>query len=105
MQTGAQTSPTHFHAHLEHSSGRALNYITLGQPLEVDHTANHHTDHILSMDTIPEQHRFQAQMALRRHLQQYAVLFLSIILTATAAVLQSLKTREPYHTSILTGDG
>ena len=38
-------------------------------------------------------------------MQQYAVLFLSIILTATAAILQSLETREPYHTSILTGEG
>jgi hypothetical protein len=57
------------------------------------------------MDTVPEQHRFQARMALRRRLQQYAVLFLSIILTATAAVLQSFETREPYHTSILTGEG
>jgi hypothetical protein len=38
-------------------------------------------------------------------MQQYAVLFLSILLTATAAILQSLETREPYHTSILTGEG
>ena len=57
------------------------------------------------MDTIPEHQQIQARMALRQHLQQYAVLFLSIIMTATAAVLQSLETREPYHTSILTGEG
>ena len=57
------------------------------------------------MDTIPEQHRFQARIRLRRRMQQYAVLFLSIILTATAAILQSLETRELYHTSILTGEG
>jgi len=57
------------------------------------------------MDTIPEQHRLQARIRLQRRLQQYAVLFLSIILTATAAVLQSIETREPYHTSILTGEG
>jgi hypothetical protein len=31
--------------------------------------------------------------------------FLSIILTATAAVLQSFETREPYHTFILTVEG
>ena len=57
------------------------------------------------MNTIPEQHRLQARIRLQRRLQQYAVLFLSIILTATAAVLQSIETREPYHTSILTGEG
>jgi hypothetical protein len=38
-------------------------------------------------------------------MQQYEVLFLSIILTATATILQLLETREPYHTSILTGEG
>jgi hypothetical protein len=57
------------------------------------------------MDTIPEQHRVQAQIRLQRRMQQYAVLFLSIILTATTAILQSLDIREPYHTSILTGEG
>jgi hypothetical protein len=57
------------------------------------------------MDTIPEQHWFQARIRLRQHMQQYAVLFLSIIWTATAAILQSLETREPCHTSILTGEG
>jgi hypothetical protein len=57
------------------------------------------------MDTIPEQHQFQARIRLRQRMQQYAVLFLSIILTATAAILQSLETRELYHTSILTGEG
>src|ERR1700730_17584918 len=57
------------------------------------------------MDTIPEHQQIRARIALRRRLQQYAVLFLSIIMTATAAVLQSLETREPYHTSILTGEG
>ena len=57
------------------------------------------------MDTIPKQQRFRVQMALQQHLQQYAILFLSIIMTATAAVLQSLVTREPYHTLILTGEG
>jgi hypothetical protein len=31
--------------------------------------------------------------------------FLSIILTATAAVLQSFEMREPYHTLILMGEG
>ena len=30
---------------------------------------------------------------------------MSIILTATAALLQSMFTKEPYHTSILMGEG
>src|ERR1700683_5695461 len=39
------------------------------------------------------------------HIQKYATLFLSIILTATIVLVQSLfQAREPYHTSILTGE-
>ena len=46
------------------------------------------------------------QRQTQRHLQQYAALFLSIILSATTALLESVYTpREPYHTSILTGEG
>jgi hypothetical protein len=46
------------------------------------------------------------QQQTRRRLQQYAALFLSIILSATTALLESVyTTREPYHTSILTGEG
>ena len=38
---------------------------------------------------------------------RYAALFISIILTATAVLVDSLFTqvKEPYHTSILTGEG
>ena len=57
------------------------------------------------MDTIPEHQQIQVRMALWQRPQQYVVLFLSIITTATAAVLQSLETREPYHMSILTREG
>ena len=32
-------------------------------------------------------------------------MFMSIILTATASPLTSMYTQEPYHTSILTGEG
>lgn len=46
-----------------------------------------------------------AHIQLRRRLHQFIILFLSIVITATAAVLQSLEGREPYHTSILTGEG
>lgn len=53
----------------------------------------------------PEQPRLAARLQIRRRLHQFIVLFLSIIITATAAVLQSLEGREPYHTSILTGEG
>jgi hypothetical protein len=46
-----------------------------------------------------------ARIQIRRRLHQFVVLFLIIIVTATAAVLQSVEGREPYHTSILTGEG
>src|ERR1700733_6164317 len=56
------------------------------------------------MDPItPEQDRLAAHIRMRRRLQQLTVLFLSIILTAATALLQSIE-REPYHTSILTGE-
>ena len=45
------------------------------------------------------------QQQTRRRLQQYVALFLSIILSAATTVLESYITREPYHTSILTGEG
>ena len=38
-------------------------------------------------------------------LQRYIIMFMSIILTATASLLTSMYTWEPYHTSILTGEG
>ena len=39
-------------------------------------------------------------------IQKYAILFMSIILTATRVLVDSLFARpEPYHTSILTGEG
>jgi hypothetical protein len=46
-----------------------------------------------------------ARIQIRRRLHQFVVLFLSIVVTATAAVLQSVEGREPYHTSVLTGEG
>ena len=60
------------------------------------------------MDNIlPEPPWLAARMQMRRRLHQLLVIFLSIILTATAAVVQPLESRdpEPYHTSILTGEG
>jgi hypothetical protein len=49
----------------------------------------------------------RAQHAIRQRLLQIATLLVSIILAATAAILESYlkKEPEPYHTSILTGDG
>ena len=38
-------------------------------------------------------------------LQRYIIMFMSIILTAMASLLTSMYTRDPYHTSILTGEG
>ena len=46
-----------------------------------------------------------ARIQIRRRLHQFIILFLSIVITATTAVLQSLEGREPYHTSVLTGEG
>lgn len=57
------------------------------------------------MDQLSEEDQLSARVLLRRRLHQYAGLFMSIILTATAALLQSMFTKEPYHTSILTGEG
>src|SRR6267154_3933139 len=58
------------------------------------------------MDThIADEERHAARARMRR-IQRYAALFISIILTATAVLVDSLFTpREPYHTSILTGEG
>ena len=60
------------------------------------------------MDNIlPEQLWLTAHIQIQWRLHQMVVLFLSIIVTATAAVVQLLEHpgREPYHTSILTGEG
>ena len=40
----------------------------------------------------------------KQRIIRYAALVVSIILTATANILQSLYTREPYHTSALSGE-
>jgi hypothetical protein len=51
-------------------------------------------------------HQAARRLAMRR-LYQYITLFISILLTAFTGILQmeSAKTRQPYHTSILTGEG
>jgi hypothetical protein len=57
------------------------------------------------MDThIADEARHAARVRMRR-IQKYAILFISIILTPTAVLVDSLFAREPYHTSILTGEG
>jgi hypothetical protein len=47
------------------------------------------------------------EYAIRRQVLRFSTLILSIIITATASILNSLyhKTPEPYHTSLLTGEG
>ena len=58
------------------------------------------------MDSLSDEESLIARQQTRRCLQQYVALFLSIILSATTALLESAyTTREPYHTSILTGEG
>ena len=57
------------------------------------------------MDThIADEERCAARARMQR-IQRYAALFISIILTATAVLVDSMFIREPYHTSILTGEG
>jgi hypothetical protein len=53
-----------------------------------------------------QDNQHEAQQLIQRRLRQIATLIVSIILAATAAVLESIQTKqpEPYHTSILTGD-
>jgi len=38
-------------------------------------------------------------------LRKIACLFLSIVITAVCSIIGSVKDRQPYHTSILTGEG
>jgi hypothetical protein len=45
----------------------------------------------------------RAQSEIRRRLFQFAALFISIILTALTSILEAETTKEPYHTSALTG--
>lgn len=49
----------------------------------------------------------QAANEIQRRLTQLATLFMSILLSSTAAILESVysKVPEPYHTSVLTGQG
>lgn len=51
-----------------------------------------------------EDQRTARQLAARR-LHHYILLFVAILLTNTSSLLLSLYEREPYHTSILTGQG
>src|ERR1700685_4725243 len=57
------------------------------------------------MDTHIADKEWHAVRTRMQHIQRYAALFISIILTATAVLVDSLFIREPYHTSILTGEG
>jgi hypothetical protein len=45
-----------------------------------------------------------AQWQRQQRIIRYAALIVSIIMTATTNILQSLYTREPYHTSALSGE-
>jgi hypothetical protein len=50
--------------------------------------------------------RNQARQEIRKRLSQFVYLFISIILSATVTILNSVygREREPYHTSILSGE-
>jgi hypothetical protein len=59
------------------------------------------------MDTSIADEERHLERAHMQRIRRYAALFISIILTATAVLVDSLFTqvKEPYHTSILTGEG
>ena len=54
-----------------------------------------------------EADRQAAQQLAMRRLYQYITLFISILITALTGILQqeSHHSRQPYHTSVLTGEG
>ena len=60
---------------------------------------------ILAMEHLSARDCLTVQQRIRLRFQHYAALFMSIILTATASMLQAIYIKEPYHTSILTGEG
>ena len=41
----------------------------------------------------------------RQHIIRFMALFMSIIMTAPVSLMESIFVREPYHMSILTGEG
>ena len=61
------------------------------------------------MDTLSQEEQETVRRDIRRRIHKYVVLFLSIIFTAVQFMLDNLEeppsVREPYHTSILTGEG
>jgi hypothetical protein len=68
---------------------------------------DYHTARKRSMDDLSQDEEYIARARIRQRLQQYAALFLSIILTAVSALVVAERTKKPeaYHTSILTGEG
>ena len=56
------------------------------------------------MDEEDEDYHVIRQRALQR-LRNYVALFCAILLNGTSSLLLSLTEPEPYHTSILTGEG
>jgi hypothetical protein len=47
----------------------------------------------------------ESRLQAMQRLNHYITLFVSIILTSTSSLLLSFRKRQPYHTSILTGEG
>lgn len=48
--------------------------------------------------------QYRARMAFRRRVVLYAALYISILLNATVALLEAAHTKQPYHTSALSGE-
>ena len=59
------------------------------------------------MDALSPEEEDAAQREIYLWLHKFAILFISIMLTAVNSLLESMTStvREPYHTSILTGEG
>jgi hypothetical protein len=56
------------------------------------------------MDQPPDDRENQRRLLQRRTIQ-YVTLIISIMLSASATLMQAMYTREAYHTSVLTGEG
>jgi hypothetical protein len=55
--------------------------------------------------TMYEEARQAARRLAMQRLYQHIMLFVSVLLTACTSILQASKPLQPYHTSILSGEG
>lgn len=70
----------------------------MDQPLPMDPT-------VFSDDDDDYDQRTAAKFQRQQQIYRYIAILLSMLVAATASLLESVYTRQPYHTSILTGQG